>query len=87
LQIDSNLWSQDQDHKLRKLAAAGTSMAEIAEQIGRTKSAIRVRAAKLKIAIARDRNPMQGIRRKTFNDETAAAVSSVGHGSTDSEFP
>jgi hypothetical protein len=35
------------------------SMAEIAEQMQRSKSSVRSRALKIKIAIARERNPMQ----------------------------
>ena len=34
-------------------------MGEIAQQMHRTKSAVRTRALKLKIAIAREENPMQ----------------------------
>ena len=34
-------------------------MAEIAQQMQRTKSSVRTRALKLKIAIAREENPMQ----------------------------
>ena len=62
----SDPWSQKQDEQLRVLASSGMSMAAIAKQMKRTKSAIRTRAAKLKIAIARDRNPMQRGPRKTF---------------------
>lgn len=46
------------------LASSGLSMTAIAEQMERSKSAIRTRAAKLK-AIARDRNPMQRSPRKS----------------------
>jgi hypothetical protein len=52
-------WSPDDDERLRKLAFSGASMAEIARQMQRTKSAVRTRALKLKIAIAREENPMQ----------------------------
>jgi hypothetical protein len=62
----SDPWSQEQDEKLRMLASSGMSMAAIAAQMKRTKSAIRTRAAKLKITIARDRNPMQRSPPKTF---------------------
>jgi hypothetical protein len=62
----SDPWSQEQDEQLRVLASSGMSMAAIAAQMKRTKSAVRSRAAKLKIAIARDRNPMQKSPRKTF---------------------
>ncbi len=52
-------WSPDEDEQLRKLALSGASMAEIAQQMQRTKSSVRTRASKLKIAIARQENPMQ----------------------------
>lgn len=52
-------WSTAEDEQLRKLAMAGMDMAEIAERMQRTKSAIRVRASKMNIAIARGQNPMQ----------------------------
>jgi hypothetical protein len=52
-------WSPDEDERLRKLALSGASMAEIAQQMQRTKSSVRARALKLKIAIAREENPMQ----------------------------
>jgi hypothetical protein len=48
------------------LASSGMSMAAITAEMKRTKSAVRIRAAKLKIAIARDRNPMRRGPRKTF---------------------
>jgi DNA-directed RNA polymerase specialized sigma24 family protein len=35
------------------------SLAEIAKQMERSKSSVRSRALKVKVAIARDRNPMQ----------------------------
>jgi hypothetical protein len=54
-------WSPEENDRLRKLALAGLSLAAIAEQLKRGKSAVRVRAEKLKIAIARDRNPMQNL--------------------------
>jgi hypothetical protein len=52
-------WSPANDEELRKLALSGASLAEIAEKVQRSKSAVRTRASKLNIAIARDRNPMQ----------------------------
>jgi DNA-directed RNA polymerase specialized sigma24 family protein len=55
-------WSPDEDERLRKLALSGASMAEIAQQMQRTKSSIRTRASKLKIAIAREENPMQKVK-------------------------
>jgi hypothetical protein len=58
-------WSPDEDERLRKLALSGASMAEIAQQMQRTKSSVRTRALKLKIAIAREENPMQKGKRAT----------------------
>jgi hypothetical protein len=53
----SDPWSQEQVEQLRALASSGLSMAVIAMRMKRKKSVIRHRAAKLKIAIARDKNP------------------------------
>jgi hypothetical protein len=53
-------WSDDEDQQLRSLALSGFSLAEIARQMARGTSSVRSRALKLGIAIARDRNPMQG---------------------------
>jgi len=47
-------WSPDEDERLRKLALSGASLGEIAKQMQRTKSSVRTRALKLKIAIARE---------------------------------
>jgi hypothetical protein len=52
-------WSQDDDERLRQLALSGLSLAAVADEMERSKSAVRFRALKLKIAIARDRNAMQ----------------------------
>jgi hypothetical protein len=53
-------WSNEDDQQLRSLAQSGFSLAEIAHEMGRSKSSVRSRALKIAIAIARDRNPMQG---------------------------
>jgi hypothetical protein len=52
-------WSPEEDERLRKLALSGLSMAEIAHELRRNRSSVNTRAAKLKIMMARDRNPMQ----------------------------
>ena len=52
-------WTTDEDVKLRKLAQAGLSLTEIASEVDRSVSSVRVRAIKLDIAIARDLNGMQ----------------------------
>jgi hypothetical protein len=53
-------WSDEDDQRLRSLALSGFSLAEIARQMLRGTSSVRSRALKMEIAIARDRNPMQG---------------------------
>jgi DNA-binding NarL/FixJ family response regulator len=53
----SDAWSTEEDERLRSLARSGLSIAEIAQQMQRSKPSIRARATKLTIAIARDRNP------------------------------
>src|ERR1700681_4236359 len=52
-------WSTEEDGQLRKLALSRASMSEIVGRMRRTRSAVRARAVKLKIAIAREQNPMQ----------------------------
>ena len=54
-----DLWTPAEDVRLRALALAGLSLAEISQQIGRSKGGVRDRAARLKIAIARDQNGAQ----------------------------
>jgi hypothetical protein len=51
-------WSAADDDLLRALAMRGLSEGEIADQLQRNKSSVRGRAAKIKVAIARDRNEM-----------------------------
>ncbi len=55
----SRSWTLDEDERLRKLALAGSSLRELALEMGRSASSIRVRAIKLDVAIARDLNGMQ----------------------------
>jgi hypothetical protein len=47
-------WSKEDEERLRRLAMSGLSAAQIAAQIRRSKGSVRVRAAKLNIAIARE---------------------------------
>jgi hypothetical protein len=54
-----DLWTPGEDAKLRALALAGLSLAEISQHIGRPKAGVRDRAGRLEIAIARDQNGMQ----------------------------
>jgi hypothetical protein len=53
-------WSDEDDRQLRSLAFSGFSLVQIAHQMVRSTSSVRSRALKIEIAIARDRNPMQG---------------------------
>ena len=52
-------WTSDDDDRLRELARSGIGMDEIAAHMNRTKWAVRGRAEKLKIPIARQENAMQ----------------------------
>jgi hypothetical protein len=52
-------WSKEDEERLRSLAMSGLSAAQIAAQIHRSKGSVRVRAAKLNIAIAREPHPMR----------------------------
>lgn len=56
--LNRRSWLPADDERLRKLAAAGASLTEIATQMGRGVSSVRSRSLNLGIAIARDRNPM-----------------------------
>jgi DNA-binding IclR family transcriptional regulator len=55
------LWSPDEDDRLRNLARSGLSVTEIAHELGRNRTSVYRRAAKLKIVIARDRKPSPGL--------------------------
>jgi hypothetical protein len=65
-------WSDEDDLQLRCLAQSGFSLAQIAQQMVRGKSSVRSRTLKLNVAIARDRNPMQGPRKATNRLSTRA---------------
>ena len=68
-----DLWTPDENANLRSLAMAGLRLAEISQQIGRSKAGVRDRAARLEIAIARDQNGMQ--KKARFKHYRAAWVS------------
>jgi IS30 family transposase len=57
-------WSRDEDERLRSLARSGLSLAQIADELQRRKSSVQARAKRMKIAVARDRNPMQAKAKK-----------------------
>lgn len=64
LRQPARAWTPAEDELLRSLALQGLSEGEISEQIGRNKSSIRSRAAKIKVAIARDWNGIQKLNRR-----------------------
>jgi len=58
-EMNSGPWSPDEDERLRTLARSGFSLTHIAHELERVKSSVQARARGLKIATARDRNPMR----------------------------
>jgi hypothetical protein len=63
-----DLWTPAEDETLQRLALAGLSLAEISKQIGRAKSGVWARAVRLQIAIAKDQNGAQKVRRRTMSE-------------------
>jgi DNA-binding NarL/FixJ family response regulator len=55
-------WTPEEDEILRALALSGASVAEMAKQMKRSEEAIRSRAYRLKIVVAKSRN--KGLRLK-----------------------
>jgi hypothetical protein len=49
-------WSPDEDERLRTLALSGASVAEMAKQMKRSPEAVRSRAYRLKIVVAKSPN-------------------------------
>ena len=60
--VGSPHWTSEEDERLRKLALTGTSVAVIAKQMHRSVAAVRNRAARLKIVVAKSR--IQGLKAK-----------------------
>jgi hypothetical protein len=48
-------WAPEEDQRLRALALSGTSVAEMAQQMKRSEEAVRSRAYRLKILVAKSR--------------------------------
>ncbi len=48
-------WSPDEDERLRTLALSGASVAEMAKRMKRSEEAVRSRAYRLKIVVAKSR--------------------------------
>jgi hypothetical protein len=57
-------WAPEEDERLRALALSGASVAEMAKQIKRSEEAVRSRAYRLKILVAKSRN--KGLRLKAM---------------------
>ena len=55
-------WAPEEDQRLRALALSGASVAEMAKQMKRSEEAVRSRAYRLKILVAKSRN--KGLRLK-----------------------
>ena len=49
-------WSPDEDERLRTLALSGASVAEMAKRMKRSEEAVRSRAYRLKIVVAKSSN-------------------------------
>ena len=62
--IGSPLWTPEEDVRLRKLALTRTSVAAMAKQMHRSMAAVRNRAARLKIVVAKSHNQELGLKAK-----------------------
>src|ERR1700680_4407091 len=57
-------WAPEEDERLRKLALTRTSVAAMAKQMHRSMAAVRNRAARLRIVVAKSRNQGLGLKAK-----------------------
>ena len=62
--VGSPPWTPEEDERLRKLALTGISVAAMAKQMHRSMAAVRNRAARLKIVVAKSRNQGLGLKAK-----------------------
>ena len=62
--VGSPLWTPEEDVRLRKLALTRTSVAAMAKQMHRSMAAVRNRAARLKMVVAKSRNQGLGLKAK-----------------------
>jgi hypothetical protein len=53
--VGSPPWTPEEDERLRALASSGVSVAEMAKQMKRSEEAVRSRAYRLKIVVAKSR--------------------------------
>jgi hypothetical protein len=58
--VESPPWTPKEDERLRALALSRISVAAIAEQMRRSKAAVRNRARRLKIVVAKSRLKAKG---------------------------
>jgi hypothetical protein len=52
---NSKAWTSAEDERLRQLVISNASLSDIAEDLGRTASAVRARAHAMRIALGRSR--------------------------------
>jgi hypothetical protein len=62
--VGSPPWTPEEDERLPKLALTGTSVARMAKQMHRSMAAVRNRAARLKIVVAKSHNQELGLKAK-----------------------
>ena len=62
--VGSPPWTPEEDERLPKLALTGTSVARMAKQMHRSMAAVRNRAARLKMVVAKSRNQGLGLKAK-----------------------
>jgi hypothetical protein len=53
--LSAKAWTSDEDERLRQLVISNASLSDIAEDLGRTASAVRARAHAKRIALGRSR--------------------------------
>ena len=58
--VRSPPWTPEEDERLRKLALTGTSVAAMAKQMKRSTAAVRNRAYRLKVVVAKSRLKAKG---------------------------
>ena len=62
-------WAPKEDERLRALALSGASVAEMAKQMKRSEEAIRSRAYRLKIVVAKSRNKWLRLKAREINSD------------------
>jgi hypothetical protein len=62
--VENPPWAPEEDERLRALALSGASVAEMAKLIKRSAEAVRSRAYRLKIVVAKSRKKGLGLKAK-----------------------